>query len=139
MTRISLCFVAKQLGSFMIFKQLSDHVVVESPTCGTISEILKNGEYAPLGIATAVDIKETQGHYHETFDEIYFMLDGQITLEVYDPSTKKKTVYPIHENELFIVTKGLHHKIIKASGKNRLCVISVPPFHQDDEHPSDVL
>lgn len=123
----------------MLIKHASDQIIVDSPTCGEVRNILTISDKYPLGIAICIDIKPTEGHYHLTFDETYFVLDGVMSLEIYDPKTGKKEVYPLKANELCVVTKGLHHKIVKSSDKNRLCVISYPPFHADDEHPSNII
>lgn len=123
----------------MLIKHLADHLIVNSPTCGEVRDILKKGDYDPLGIAISINIQKTEGHYHLTFDEIYFVLDGEMTLQVYDPTTAKSTDYLLKANELIVISKGLHHKVIKASQQNRLCIISAPPFHEDDEHPSDKI
>lgn len=121
----------------MIVKKLNEHKVLNSPTCGEIREILKDGEYKPLGIAIALNIKPTKAHYHKSFDEIYFVLDGSLRLEFYDPEEKKLWTETLTSNELCAVSRGIHHKVIEASIENRLCVISVPPFHADDEHLSN--
>lgn len=123
----------------MLIKKVIDQIVVTTPTCGEIREILKNQDYAPLGIAIAINIQPTEGHYHQTFDEIYFVLDGSVELKLYDPSLDKITGHTLHANELCVITKGIHHKIIKVSPENRLCVISAPPFHADDEHSSNKI
>jgi mannose-6-phosphate isomerase-like protein (cupin superfamily) len=123
----------------MLIKHLSDHFVVNSATCGEVRNILKKDDHYPLGVAVCIDIQPTEGHFHRSFDETYFVLDGEISLEIYDPHTDKTAVYPLKANELCVISKGLHHKIIKSSAKNRLCVISYPPFHADDEHPSDKI
>lgn len=121
----------------MIAKKLNDHKVLNSPTCGEIKEILKDGEYKPLGIAIAMSIEPTKAHCHRSFDEIYFVPDGSLKLEFYDPKEEKVWTETLKSNELCAVCKGIHHKVIEASTENRLCVISVPPFHADDEHLSD--
>lgn len=121
----------------MIVKKLNDHTVLNSPTCGEIREILKDGEYKPLGIAIALNIKPTKAHFHKSFDEIYFVLNGPLKLEFYDPEEKKLWRETLNSNELCAVSRGIHHKVIEASIENRLCVISVPPFHADDEHLSN--
>jgi len=121
----------------MIVKTLNDHTVLNSPTCGEIREVLKDGEYKPLGIAIALNIEPTKAHYHKSFDEIYFVLDGSLKLEFYDPVDEKLWTETLNSNELCVVSKGIHHRVMKASGINRLCVISIPPFHQDDEYFSD--
>lgn len=120
----------------MLTKKLADHIVVRSPFCGEIREIISGSDYDKLGIAVAIDIKPTTAHYHKSFDEIYFVLDGELELEFYDPSADKTWSEELSSNELVVVSKGIHHKIVRASERNRLCVVSAPPFHADDENPS---
>jgi mannose-6-phosphate isomerase-like protein (cupin superfamily) len=120
----------------MLIKHLTDQFIINSPTCGEIREILTKKDDYNVGIAIAIDIQPTQAHFHLTFDEIYFVLDGHIKLKVYDPSNEKIHIFDLTSNELCVISKGLHHQIIEASKNNRLCVISYPVFHADDEHPS---
>ena len=122
----------------MIFKLLADHVVKQSPTCGEIREILRGPEYSP-NLAIAVNIGVTTAHYHETFDEIYFMLDGDLELSLYDPATSSRIQQQLAAGELCVITKGVHHQIVRASPENRLCVITVPRFDMADEHLSAKL
>lgn len=77
----------------------------------------------PWGLPLLSIYKRNSRPLSLTFDETYFVLDGQIDLELYDPSNGKTSVCHLKANELCVVTKGLHHKIIKASTENRLCVI----------------
>lgn len=121
----------------MITKLHADHVV-KTGLCGEIHEILTKPEYSP-NIAVAFDIKPTTAHYHTNFDEIYFALDGSITLQTYDPGTNLVSQQTIAANELCVITKGIHHRIIQSSEKNRLCVISVPHFDANDEHISEQI
>lgn len=123
----------------MLTKKLADHVVVHSPFCGEIREILLGSDYDKLGIAVAIDIRPTTAHFHETFDEIYFVLDGELDLEFFDPESGTTWTESLSPNELAVVSKGIHHKVIKATEKNRLCIVSAPPFHVDDENPSDKI
>ena len=123
----------------MLTKKLADHLVVHSPFCGEIREIIAGGDYDKLGIAVAIDIKPTTAHFHNTFDEIYFVLDGELELEFYDPAAGKTWTEGLSANELVVVSKGIHHKVVQASEHNRLCVVSAPPFHADDENPSDKI
>jgi len=120
----------------MLTKKLGDHIVVHSPFCGEIREIITGADYDKLGIAVAIDIKPTTAHFHKTFDEIYFVLDGEIELEFYDPATENTLNEVLTANELTVVSKGVHHRVVRASERNRLCVVSAPPFHEDDENPS---
>jgi mannose-6-phosphate isomerase-like protein (cupin superfamily) len=120
----------------MLTKKLADHLIVHSPFCGEIREIIGGNDYDKLGLAVAVGIEPTTAHYHKTFDEIYFVLDGELELKFYDPAADKTWHEVLSANEL-VVSIGIHHKVVRASEHNRLCVVSVPPFHADDENPSD--
>lgn len=123
----------------MLIKHLCDHLIVNSPTCGEIHDILGLKDNCGFGVAISINIKTTQGHFHQTFDETYFVIDGELSLEIYDPATGKTDTYLLKANELCVVSKGLHHKVLKASEKNRICIISFPAFHPDDEHLSDKI
>jgi len=120
----------------MITKLVKDHVVKVTPTCGEIREILSGNEYSP-NIAIALDIRPTKAHVHRGFDEIYFVLDGHLKIRLYDPVGDRRTELRLAANELCVITRGIHHRIIEASGKNRLCVITIPRFNAGDEQLSD--
>ena len=122
----------------MITKLMKDHIVRQTPTCGEIREILPGSEYSP-DIAIALDIRPTTAHYHTGFDEVYFVLDGELVLQVYDPESGERIEQKLAANELCVITKGTHHKVAESSATNRLCVITVPRFDVSDEHPSDVI
>jgi mannose-6-phosphate isomerase-like protein (cupin superfamily) len=121
----------------MIVKHVADHLIKHSPWCGEIREILERADYAPLSVAIAVDIQPTRAHFHRTFDEIYFVLDGSIELHLSDPGSGKTWTETLAANELFVISKGLHHGITHTSPHNRLCVICTPPFDPQDETTSE--
>lgn len=122
----------------IIVKLVQDHKVIETPTCGTIREILAGKEFSP-GIALALDIRSTKPHYHNEFDEVYLVLDGELVLRLYDPRCGRTTDQRLAANELCVITRGIHHRIVESSDKNRLCVLAVPCFNASDEHLSDVI
>lgn len=123
----------------MIVKLLKDHHLKESPTCGELREILTAADYSQANVAIALSIKPTKAHCHEKFDEIYFVLDGAITLKFYEPATSRTWSQKLAANELCIISKGTHHKVIEASEPNRLYIITVPHFDAIDEHFSDKI
>ncbi len=123
--------------SNIIVKKNSDLQAFQTPCCGEMREILSLYDYPATGVSIAVDIKPTTAHYHKTFDEIHFLLDGTITLEFFDPQQNLFQSITLMPNELCIISKGIHHRIVQVSEKNRLCLISHPAFHSDDEYPSD--
>jgi mannose-6-phosphate isomerase-like protein (cupin superfamily) len=139
----ALAVIAAKVALFdgtraMLTKLLRDHIVKSSPFCGAIHEILTGAEYSP-SLALAIDIRETIGHFHKTFDEIYFVLDGEIALRLHDPTTGKTTEQRLGADELCVISEGVHHKVVMSSAQNRLCVICVPHFDPSDEHKSEVL
>jgi len=122
----------------MITKLMEDHIIKQTPFCGELHEILHGSEFSP-NIAVALDIQPTTAHFHDGFDEIYFVLDGDLILQLYEPASGETTEQKLSANELCVIRRGVHHKITEASPKNRLCVITVPKFDGNDEHPSDVI
>lgn len=123
----------------MIKKKYEDHNILKSPYAREMREIISSAEYDKAGVAIAVDLEQMEAHYHRTFDELFFVLEGNIKFEFYDPKTEKIWVEELEPNETFIVAKGIHHKILRASDNNRLLVVSIPPYHPDDENPSDKI
>jgi len=73
-----------------IARTRKDHVHKKSGTCGDLVEVLSPGEYERLDVAIASDIKDTNGHFHAGFDEIYLMMEGGITLRLYDPEADRE-------------------------------------------------
>ena len=122
----------------MILKLLADHAVKQSPTCGEIREILHGGDWSP-NVALAIDIDRTTAHWHATFDEIYFVLDGWLELQLYDPATDTRRTQVLAANELCVITRGVHHQVTNSSPQNRLCVITTPRFDPADEVISEEL
>ena len=122
----------------IVIKKTDSFIRKTSPFCGEFFQILSGKEYQP-DLVIFPDIKPTDAHFHQNFDEIYLVIDGEIELETYDPveGMVRKTV--LLANELIIIGKGVHHKIITASKKNRLCVISNPGYNSEDVHQSNYL
>lgn len=123
----------------MLIKKVVDHNVIVTPTCGVIREILRAGELDNFDLAVSIDIKPTSAHFHNKTSEVYFVLDGKITLEIFDPIKQERSQHELEANELAVITPGLHHRISAASTQNRLCVISSPRWQADDEHLSKML
>jgi len=123
----------------MITKKYSEHNVLDCAYSREMREITNASEYEKASFAIAVDLEQMDAHYHRTFDEIFFVLDGDMKFEFYDPKNGDIWTVESSTNDLVIVAKGIHHKILRASEHNRLLVISIPPYHTDDENPSDKI
>jgi mannose-6-phosphate isomerase-like protein (cupin superfamily) len=123
----------------MKIKLKNDHKIIQTDTCGQIREILSGGEHPNLDLAIAIDIHPTKAHFHKSFDEIYFVLDGSMTLKTFDPLNGNLEEQQLQANELCLIPKGVHHKITQCSEKNRLCIISTPRWVAEDENSSDLI
>ena len=123
----------------MITKKYEEHNILDSPYAKEMREIISGSEYENVAVAIAVDLEQMDAHYHNTFDEIFFVLDGNMKFEFYDPKDGRVWTDELSLNETIIVKKGIHHKILRASEHNRLFVVSIPPYNPDDENPSDKI
>ena len=123
----------------VIVKKIKDEKTAVNPYCGEVTSLLTGMDFPQLSVALAFDIKPTIAHFHKIFVEIYFLLDGSLTMEFADPATNKIWQQELSGNELCLIGTGIHHRIIKASDKNRLCVIASPAWFAEDEYPSNLL
>ena len=121
----------------LIEKRVADQVVKYSDFCGELREILRCRECAGLDLAVLEDIHWTVGHFHRGFDEIYFQLDGKLIIAVFDPSNSETRIVELERNEVCVIPRGVHHKVIGGSTRNRLCCICIPGFDPSDENRSD--
>ena len=122
----------------MILKKIEDHDVVDAE-CGSVHQILQGTDYPSASVAVVPNIKETEAHYHKTFDEIYFLLDGEISILLHDPAKGKSQRETLKPNELCVIPAGIHHKGVEFTDSNRLSAICVPAFKTDDVHASTVI
>ena len=112
----------------MLVKLVADMVKTQTVTCGEVDMILGSVDYAKLNVAICPNIKPTIAHYHPSFDEIYFVLDGWIHLKTYDPTTRRYAEQRLGRNEMALFPAGMHHVITASSPENRLCVLMIPGF-----------
>lgn len=121
----------------LVIKKKKDHIEVQSPFCGRIIVVSTPQDNPKVDIALAINIRPTTAHFHERFEETYMVLDGWLVLQLFDPKTEQISTVKLEANELAMIPKGMHHRIVEASEENRLQVICVPGFNAADEHPSD--
>jgi len=122
----------------IVVKRAKDAKIVESQTCGSISEVLTGLDYPHCSIAVVNNIGITVGHFHETFDEIYWLEKGEISVLLYNPELEKKWTEKLSVGDVLVISKNVHHKVTKASTKNKLIAISVPAWKAEDEKISDL-
>ena len=66
-------------------------------------------------------------------------MEGNIKFEFYDPETENIWTVESSKDDLIVVKKGIHHKVLRACESNRLFVVSIPPYHAEDENPSEKI
>jgi mannose-6-phosphate isomerase-like protein (cupin superfamily) len=121
----------------MLVKLVADMVKTQTVTCGEVDMILGAVDYSKLNVAICPNIKPTIAHYHPSFDEIYFVLDGWIYIKTYGPKTGKYAEQRLGQNKMALFPMGLHHVITESSSVSRLCVLMTPGFIS--EVPTDKL
>jgi len=121
----------------MIVKRQRDQIHIQSSTCGALFEVLSGPDVTPT-IAMVRDIRVTVPHYHREFEELYFVLEGTLTIRLYEPDIERMSDVELRKHELCVIPRGVHHQVIRSSYENLLCALSVPHFDKDDEHRSDV-
>lgn len=123
----------------LLIRHAADHRHIQSTTCGSLIELIRDGELECFDLAMLEDIKSTVPHYHLKMDEVYLILDGEITLVLYDPDGKSKRTVVLKKNEFCVIPKRVHHKIEHGTDGNRMCVMNIPKYDSQDEHHSAVL
>lgn len=123
----------------MIVKKSTDEYVVQTTTCGDVTEVLTEKDYHGVNIELCFDIQPNEAHFHKNFDEIYFALDGEFDLRLYDPVADAYSAVTLRPNEMCLIPRGVHHVITRSTPKNRLQVLNIPYFDAGDEFPSDKL
>lgn len=121
----------------MIVKRQRDHIHIQTTTCGALVEVLSGADATPT-IALVRDIRVTVPHYHADFEEVYFVLDGTMTVRLYEPESRQMSDLELRKHELCVIPRGVHHQVVRSSYENLLCALSVPQFDRNDEHSSDV-
>ena len=122
----------------MTLKKIEDHNVLDAE-CGSVHQILQGTDYPSASAAIVPNIKETGVHYHKTFDEIYFLLDGDLSILLHDPAKGKSQRETLKANKLCVIPSGIHHKVIESTDSNCLSAICVPAFKNDDVHASTLI
>jgi mannose-6-phosphate isomerase-like protein (cupin superfamily) len=113
----------------MIFKTKKQQIKFKSPACGYLIDVIKDKNF---GIVKAENIKVTGRHYHKKATETYYLLSGEISVEVKEKNKKEKLVN-LKTGDVLILQPYDVHKIVKVSDKNELLVTCVPDWREDDE------
>jgi len=92
----------------------------------TIRE-LHHSEVQSLAEATLPAGKSTQRHYHRRSEEIYFLLEGEGTLELDGESRR------VAPGDAILIPPGAWHEISALTDLRFLCCCA-PPYSHDDTY-----
>lgn len=92
--------------------------------CGTLRELTDKTDFENLNISHVQIGGETKKHYHNKMTEFYFVLNGEIKMDL-DGKIEK-----CGEGTLIKIEPGTKHK---AYGNAEVLVIASPAFDPDDE------
>jgi mannose-6-phosphate isomerase-like protein (cupin superfamily) len=90
----------------------------------TIRE-LHHTESQSLAEASLADGQSTQRHYHAATEEIYFVVEGRVELEI---DGERREVGPGHAA---LIPPGAWHEL-RALGPVRILCCCAPPYSDDD-------
>ena len=92
----------------------------------TIRELHHSGLQS-LAEATLTAGGSTQRHYHRASEEIYFLLEGEGTLELDGESRR------VVAGDAILIAPGAWHQIVAVSELRFLCCCA-PPYSHDDTY-----
>lgn len=76
---------------------------------GTLTQLVKDG-YKQINVITSVDDSLRGGHYHKENEEAFYIINGELELEVYNLNQIDKIEkYIFQEGDMFQIPRGVIH------------------------------
>ncbi len=104
-----------------IVRHLKD-ISEERSTCGFRKRLITADDGSPLS-ASYVAINDATPHYHVKTTELYYVLEGEGTLEL------DGQAIPVSAGSAVLIRPNVRHR---AAGNIVALVVGSPPFHQED-------
>ena len=105
-----------------LIKKLKDTEEIKT-VCGNVKELIKSSDFKEASVIIVTVNGETKKHWHKKLTEFYYILDGEIDLELDD------AVEHCEEGTLVMIKPGTAHK---ARGNGHILEISLPAFDPND-------
>jgi mannose-6-phosphate isomerase-like protein (cupin superfamily) len=93
-------------------------------TCGQIRPLIEESDGAAAEVHH-VEIQDARLHYHETTDEVYYVIDGEGTMVLDDEEIE------LHRGVVVYVPRGVKHKAI---GRLTVLTVCIPRGVLHDVH-----
>ena len=76
---------------------------------GTLTQLVRSG-YKQINVITSVEDSLRGGHYHKENEEAFFIINGELELEVYKLDEKNKSEkYIFGEGDMFQIPRDIVH------------------------------
>lgn len=95
----------------------------ERSTCGWRDRLISREDDGVAAWVHAVDIDDSQPHYHKRATELYYVLEGEGTV-VLDGKEQ-----PVRKGSIVHIPPGVIHG---SKGKMRVLVVGIPDISEDD-------
>ena len=93
-------------------------------TCGRIRPLIEESDGAAAEVHH-VEIQDARLHYHETTDEVYYVIEGEGTMVLDDEEVE------LHRGVVVYVPRGVKHKAI---GRLTVLTVCIPGSVLHDVH-----
>lgn len=110
----------------------SDQKVIKSKTCGDLIQILES-KSSPISFVLSRNLKPTKGYIHKKSYEYYYVISGNLTIDVVGVDGVKKRVL-LNEGELLEIEPDEFHEVVQSSEENEVAVICNPPWSSEDQY-----
>lgn len=105
-----------------VIKHLED-VEAVTCSCGQSTRLITADDNSPVSLHVTY-IEEGQEHFHEITDEVYYIIDGEGTIEL------DGQVNQVSPGTAVYIPAGVSHR---GAGGFTAIIASSPPFDPDDE------
>lgn len=78
---------------------------------GTLIQLCREG-YKQVNVITSVSDSVRGGHYHQNNEEAFFVIAGELKLEVWSLNNKQKEEYTFKEKDMFCIPRNIVHSFV---------------------------
>ncbi|MAF25100.1 hypothetical protein CL634_05945 [bacterium] len=71
-------------------------------------------------------------HFHAEKHETFYILEGELRIEMIDTETTEKSWQHLHEGETFVIERFVPHQLSPA-GESPVKFIEISTFHRDED------
>jgi quercetin dioxygenase-like cupin family protein len=113
----------RQAGALQTLIRHGRDAVEEPSTCGTRQRLISSGDDGVAAWVHTVDLDGGRRHYHKVAAELYYVLDGEGTIEL------DGQCYPIEAGSLVHIAPGVVHT---THGRMRALIVGIPDISDAD-------